>query len=143
MDTTLEQRTAIGMPRGAAVRVYRALRRLGRREAVCTVAIFLFTVGFRLALSEVLPHPEPSSYDEMAYLLGADLFAAGQVAGAPHPLWKFFESVQVISQPVYAPKYPPGQAALLALGKVALGDPFYGVLLSVALFAAGCWSGCR
>ena len=41
--------------------------------------------------------------------------------------------------PVYAPKYPPAQSAFLALGDL-LGDPFYGVLLSGALFAAAvCW----
>lgn len=124
---------------GIGVRAYRALGRIGRRRRVCVAAIFVFTIAFRLALGVVLPHPQPASHDEFAYLLGADLFAHGEIAGAPHLLWKFFESVQVISWPVHVPKYPPGQSAFLALGEI-LGDPFYGVLFSVALFAAAiCW----
>jgi hypothetical protein len=59
-------------------------------------------MGFRLLLSFVLPHPQPASHDEFSYLLGADIFAHGRVTARPHPLWKFFESVQVISWPVLA-----------------------------------------
>jgi hypothetical protein len=125
---------------GLGIRIYRVLRRVGHRQRASVLAIALFTVAFRLAVSHSLPHPEPSGHDEFSYLLGADLFAHGHVAAAPHPLWKFFESVNVISRPVYASKYPPAQSAFLALGQVVLHDPFYGVLLSVALFAAAiCW----
>lgn len=123
------------MARGP-VAAYRWLSRLGRRPWRVTLAIGLFVVAFRLALSGVLAHPVPEAADEFAYLLGADLFAHGQVAGQTHPLWKFFESVHVLWQPAYAPKYPPAQAAFLAIGQVVFGDPFAGVLLSVALFAA-------
>lgn len=122
-----------------ALRVYRSLCRVGRRKATCVLAAALFTVVFRLALSSVLPHPAPAGHDEFAYLLGADLFAHGRLASAPHPLAQFFEQVHVLSEPVRAPKYPPAQAVFLAAGQL-LGDPFYGVLLSVAGFAAAvCW----
>lgn len=104
------------------------------------MALFVLTILFRLALSQVLAHPEPSIHDEFAYLLGADLLAHGRVAAAPHPHWKFFETFHVISRPVYAPKYPPGQAAFLSIGQILFHDPFHGVLISVALFAAAvCW----
>ena len=125
---------------GPAVGVYRRLTRLGRNRFACVAAVALFTVGFRLALSGVLPHPQPAGYDEFSYVLGADIFAHGRVAESAHPLWKFFEMFFVLSQPVYAPKYPPAQSAFLAAGQVLFKDPFYGVLLSVALFSAAvCW----
>jgi hypothetical protein len=129
-----------GLNRGPGVRVYRWLSRLGRHRFASLLAIALFTLGFRLALWPVLPHPQPSTYDEFGYILGADIFAHGRVAEPSHPLWKFFESVYVLARPVYAPKYPPAQSAFLALGQVVLRDPFYGVLLSVGLFSAAvCW----
>ncbi len=125
---------------GPFVRFYQLLSRLGRRQTLCCLAIFIFTIVFRLALTATLPHPQPSAHDEFAYLLGADMFAHGHLALPPHPYWKFFEQVHVLSQPVWVPKYPPAQSAFLALGQVFFGDPFYGVLLSVALFAAAtCW----
>ena len=102
----------------------------------CILATALFPIAFRLALSGVLPHPEPAAHDEFAYLLGADLFAHGRLAAPPHPLAPFFEQVHILSDPVRAPKYPPAQAVFLAAGQIAFGDPFYGVLLSVAAFAA-------
>jgi hypothetical protein len=129
-----------GLKLGRAVRAYCWLSRLGRHRFACVLAIGLFTVGFRLALSAVLPHPQPAGHDEFGYILGADIFAHGRVAEPTHPLWKFFESVFVLSRPAYAPKYPPAQAAFLALGQVLFHDRFYGVLLSVALFSAAvCW----
>jgi hypothetical protein len=129
-----------GLNLGPVVRAYRWLSRLGRNRFACVLAVALFTVGFRLALSLVLPHPQPAGHDEFSYLLGADIFAHGRVAEPTHPLWKFFEAVFVLSRPVYAPKYPPAQAAFLAFGQVLFKDPFYGVLLSVALFSAAvCW----
>ena len=113
---------------------------MGRRRWACIFVVALFTAGFRLALSSVLPHPQPAGHDEFAYLLGADLFAHHRLTAPPHPLAQFFEQVHVLSGPMRAPKYPPGQAAFLAVGQVLFGDPFYGVLLSVALFAAAvCW----
>jgi hypothetical protein len=126
--------------RGLVLRVYRFLSRLGHWKKVSILTIAVFTVGFRLALSHTLPHPQPAGHDEFSYLLGGDIFAHGRIAEPPHPLWKFFESVQVISRPVYAPKYPPAQSAFLAMGQAVFHDPFYGVLISVGMFAtAMCW----
>src|SRR5262249_10415579 len=120
--------------------VFRLLSRAGRHRRVCILVVAVLPIVFRLTLAGVLPHPEPRSHDEFAYLLGADIFSSGKVAFPPHPKWEFFESAHVFSQPIRAPKYPPAQAAFLALGQTVFGDPFYGVLISVGLFAgAMCW----
>jgi hypothetical protein len=138
LGSRLESKATLNL--GPLVRVYRLFSRLGRRRSICVVALAILTILFRLALSPVLAHPQPSIHDEFAYLLGADLFAHGRITAPSHPHWKFFEAFHVLSRPVYAPKYPPAQAAFLALGQVAFNDPFYGVLISVALFSAAvCW----
>jgi hypothetical protein len=77
--------------------------------------------------------PQSSAGDEFSYLLQADIFAHGHLAMPPHSLGQFFESPHILVRPVYASKYPPGQALFLAAGTRLFGKPFYGVLLGNAL----------
>ncbi len=70
--------------------------------------------------------------DEFSYLLGADTFVHGRLVNAPPSLSQFFESPHELVRPVYASKYPPGQAMLLALGQRLFGSPFYGVIIENA-----------
>jgi hypothetical protein len=96
------------------------------------ILVLLWTVC-RLAVLWHTGIPQPMIHDEFSYVLQADIFAHGHLAMPPHPLGKFFESPMELVRPVYASKYPPGQALFLALGQCLFGSPFYGVIIGNAL----------
>jgi hypothetical protein len=95
----------------------------------------------RVALLPVLPPSEPSVDDEFSHLLAGDTFAHGRIANPTPPHPEFFESPHILMHPVYASKFPPGLALFLALGQIAAGNPYWGVVLSGALMVlAFCWA---
>ncbi len=70
----------------------------------------------------------PVVHDEFAYLFQAKTFAAGRLfyPSPPEPL--FFDAMHILTEPVYASKYPPGHALYLAPW-TAVGAPWAGSLL--------------
>lgn len=127
----------------AVLRLTRGLEtRLGglaRRPWLAGAALFFGLIALRLALLPLMPPPVPSIQDEFAYLVGGDTFASGRMANPPHPFWRHFEVNYVLWQPVYAPKYPPGQSLSLAAGQRLFGQPWAGVLLVSALLYIAVW----
>lgn len=104
-----------------------------RHAHLWVVAAMLLPLMLRLALLPLVPPPEPIVHDEFSHLLVADTLAAGRLANPPHPLWRHLETIYVLQQPTYASIYPIGQGMILAIGKVLVGTPWAGLLLSVAL----------
>jgi hypothetical protein len=93
-------------------------------------------VALRLALVPVLPAPEPLVADEFSHLLLADTLLHGRLANATHPFWQHFESLHIVQQPHYVSNYFPGPAAVLAVARIATGNPWAGVLAECAVFLA-------
>ncbi|WFB36489.1 hypothetical protein P3T73_01780 [Kiritimatiellota bacterium B12222] len=103
-----------------------------------TLALLLIALTGMLLITLVVQQvgfPEPTIQDEFAYLLGADTFLEGRLTNPTPPLSEFFESYHVNLTPTYHSKYPPGQSAFLALGKLIFGREIYGVWLSFILAA--------
>ena len=94
----------------------------------------------RALLLPVFPIPAPRIHDEFSHLLVADTFAHGRLVNPVHPLWVHFDSMHILTRPVYASIYPVAQGAIMAAAQVVMGNPWVGVWLSVGLMCAAlCW----
>lgn len=109
---------------------------LARRRALSVVVVGATTLALRAALLPIEPIPEPIIHDEFGYLLAADTYAHGRLTNATHPLWEHFESFSIIQKPTYQCFAQPAQGMILAAGKLILGHPFWGVVLSICIMCA-------
>lgn len=75
------------------------------------------------------------SHDEYSYLLQARMLVDGVVSWPTPPFSRFFEAPHVLMEPVYASKYLPGQALMIA-PFLALGVPWLGPCLATGATAA-------
>jgi hypothetical protein len=94
-------------------------------------------VVLRVLLLVSHPIPTPRVADDFSYLLLGDTLAHFRLANAMHPMHRFFEGVFILQEPTYASNFPLGQGIVLATGQL-LGNPWFGVVLSVAAMCALC-----
>jgi len=130
---------AFGFPRlgaSAFAKLERPFASLARRRVKAVLAVGFLALTLRIALLPVEPVPEPVSHDEWAHLLAADTFAHWRLTNRTHPLWVHFESFSIMQQPTYQTYMQPGQAIVLAFGKIILGRPYWGVWLGCGLMCA-------
>ncbi|HLW75571.1 MAG TPA: hypothetical protein VKS01_01280 [Bryobacteraceae bacterium] len=99
-----------------------------RRPWIAALLIACGAIALRLALIPLLAVPTPLVSDEFSHLLLADTLVHGRVANPTHPFWPHFESLHIIQQPHYVSNYFPGHAAILAAARLAMGNPWAGIL---------------
>ena len=120
--------------------ITRRFSQLAQRRYLSVALVGLLSLSLRLALLAVEPVPQPVIHDEFGYLLAADTFAHGRLTNPTHPLWKHFETFNVIQRPTYQSYPQPAQGLALAAGKLVFGHPFWGVWLTASLLCASiCW----
>jgi len=118
-----------------------AFVKVAKRHPAATLAgITLAAVTVRICCLPVLPRPVALIPDEHSHLLLARTLSAGRISNPPHPMWHHFETLFVLQRPTYASVYPPVQGTILALGWLLFGEPWAGVLASMAgMCAAIVW----
>lgn len=121
-------------------RIEHALWELSRRRHLAVLVVGLSALALRIAILPWFPVPLPFVPDDFSFLLGADTFAHGHLSNPTPAMWIHFESIHIDMQPTYMSMYFPGQALLLAAGKVLLGNPWFAVLIFSAVMCASiCW----
>jgi hypothetical protein len=121
-------------------RIERVLSHIARRKRLAIAIPGLTLLLLRLAMLPLLPIPLPFVPDDFSFLLAADTFASGRLTNPSPAMWIHFETIHVTMNPTYMSMYFPAQGLLLAFGKVFLGHPWFGVLLSGAMMCSViCW----
>jgi hypothetical protein len=80
--------------------------------------------------------PVPKIHDEFSHLLVADTLLQGRLSNPTPPVWPAFQSEHIVVTPSYASKYPIGNGALFALGRLIAGVPQAGLWLGAFLASA-------
>lgn len=79
------------------------------------LAIFIWVAGCFILYHQAVSQDRyfyPKAHDEFAYLIQMQMLTRGHLWYPMHPLGDFFDSFQMIIDPVYCPMYFPGQALL-------------------------------
>lgn len=111
------------------------LGQLAEAKRLHLVVVFVLAVGLRVVLLPLLGIRPPFVADEYSILMQARLMAMGKWSLPTDPLWPHFEEMHVIVQPVLAAIYFPGRSLPLTLGLLVFGQPWVGILLTMAALA--------
>ena len=121
-------------------RVERTLSDLACRKRLAVAIPGIAMVLLRLVMLPLVPIPLPFLPDDFSFLLASDTFASGRLTNPTPPMWVHFESIHITMNPTYISMYFPAQGLAMAAGKVIFGHPWFGILLSGALFCSAlCW----
>jgi hypothetical protein len=121
-------------------RIESGFRNVGRRKTLSILIVGLAALAARAVVLPILPVPVPQVDDEFSHLLLADTLLHGRLANPTPPMWVHFETFEVNMLPTYASVYQPMQGIFLAAGRLLTGQPFFGVMLSVAVMCGAiCW----
>jgi hypothetical protein len=122
-------------------RIAHAFQGLARQKGLAVAVIGAAALLLRLAILPLCPIPIPFNPDDFSFLLAAQTFASGRLTNPTPAMWRHFESFHITMRPTYMSMYFPAQGLVMAAGKVFLGHPWYGILLSAALMCAAiCWA---
>jgi hypothetical protein len=109
---------------------------LALRRRTSVAAVGLSALLLRLAIVPLCPIPLPFIPDDFSFLLAANTFAQGRLTNPTPAMWIHFESIHITMHPTYMSMYFPSVGVALAAGKVLLGNPWFGILVSCALMCA-------
>lgn len=120
--------------------VERGFGRIARKRRLAVFLAGALPCTLRLLLLPLSPIPEPYIHDDFSFLLAADTFAHGRLTNPTPAMWTHFESFHITLKPTYMSMYFPGQAAVMAAGKLLAGHPWYGIWATCGLMCASlCW----
>ena len=137
---TASERPRAFLHKGVFEQLRRAFDVAASHRNLAIVGIFFLTFGARLLVLPVFHVPSPKITDEFSQVLAADTYAHGRVTNPTHPMWFYFETFMENQRPTYHSMYPPGTGLFLAFGQLLTGQPWFGMLFSVAAAAAAmCW----
>ena len=126
--------------RDRAMSLLERVRRPDPRTRARTALVIAVLSGIYLVCTAALQGRDffPKTYDDQAYLLQMRLLATGRLWTEAHPdhLRDFFDSVHVITTPVYASAYFPG-TALMYVPTIWLGLPTWLLPVIAAAACAG------
>ena len=127
---------------GSAIfsRIERGFARFARHRGTAVVVVGAAALLLRLAMLPLMPIPKPVNADDFSFLFAADTFAHGRVTNPTPVMWTHFETMHISMKPTYVSMFFPAQGLVLGLGQALFGQPWFGMLLVMALMcAAVCW----
>ena len=103
------------------------------KDTIIISGLILATIVLRVATLPLYPIPIPYIHDEQANMLGAETFSLGRLTNPSLLFPESLREIHVLSEPTRMMKYQPGTALFMALGIVAFGTAYGGIVLAIGL----------